>query len=162
MDGARTRQRMRAALEARDHAALVSLFAPDVVLHSPIISSAFEGREAVGDLYAVVIDRIRDYRYTREFEADGAQFLMVAGKLRRVRFENMIILRVNDEGLIYDITLIIRPLAGVIAFLVELGGPLARRKSRRHGLAMRLLAQPLPIVGKMVEWLAPRMTRLRA
>lgn len=160
-DGATARQRMRAALEARDHAAFESLLAPNVVLHSPIIGSAFEGRAAVSDLYAVVIDRIRDYRYTREFEANGEQFLMVEGTLRGVRFEDMIILRVDDEGLIEDITLIIRPLAGVIAFLVTLGGPLARRKSRLHGIAMRLAGAPLPLVGKLVEWLAPKMVALR-
>ena len=127
-DGVVARQRMRAAMEAHDHAALVSLLAPDVVLHSPIISTAFEGREAVSDLYAAIIERFRDYRYTRELEGDGEQLLEMEGTLRGRRLQGMIALRVDDEGLIDDITILIRPLAGVIAFLVELGPPIARRR----------------------------------
>jgi SnoaL-like domain len=156
-DGVVARQRMRAAMEAHDHAAVASLFADDVVLHSPIISSPFVGKRAVSDLYAAIIDRFRDYRYTREMEGDGEQLLAMEGTLRGRPLQGVIALRVNDEGLISEVTVIIRPLAGVIAFLVELGPPLARRKSRLHALVLRLISPPLPLVARLVEWVAPKM-----
>ena len=37
--------RLRAAMEASDHAALMETLAEDVVLRSPIVDVAFEGRE---------------------------------------------------------------------------------------------------------------------
>jgi ketosteroid isomerase-like protein len=45
-----------AAIAARDHAALVETLAADVVLHSAVTATPFEGRETVADIYASVID----------------------------------------------------------------------------------------------------------
>ena len=160
--GRAARDRMRAALEAKDHAALDSLLAPGVVLHSPIISTPFEGKEAVSELYAEVIASYTDYRFVHELEgADGRQHLMAEGTLRGRQLETVVSIEVDDEGLIDDITVLIRPLAGVIAFLVVLGPPLARRRGRLHALAIRLISPPLPLVAALVEWLAPKLVRTR-
>ena len=40
--------RLRAAMEASDHAALMETLAEDVVLRSPIVDVPFEGREEGG------------------------------------------------------------------------------------------------------------------
>lgn len=155
------RQRLRAAMEARDHAAVVSLFAPGIVVRSPIIGmSHFQGRDAVSDLYEAIIEGFADYRYVAEMEGDGQQLLMFAGTLRGKRLEGVDALRVDDEGLISEMTVMIRPLAGVIAFLVEIGPLVARRRSRGRELFMRLIGPPLPLVAALVERLAPRLIDL--
>ena len=154
--------RMRAALEAKDPAALEALLAPDVVLHSPIISTAFEGKPAVSELYAEIIAGYRDYRFIAQLEGDdGRRHLVAEGTLRGRRLETVVAVRENGDGLIDDITVLIRPLAGVIAFLVALGPPLARRRGRLHAIAIRLISPPLPLVAALVEWLAPKLVRTR-
>lgn len=159
--GVLARRRMRAAMEAHDSQALTALMAPDVVLRSPIINTPFEGREAVSELYATIIERFTTYRYTHELEGDGVQMLLASGKLRGVDLTTVVALRVNADGLIEEFTIVIRPLAGVIAFLVELGPPIARRRGRWHALALRLISPPLPLIAKLVDLLAPRLIKLR-
>jgi hypothetical protein len=39
---------LRVGMEARDKVAVRTAFAPDVVLHSPIIAMPFRGRDEVG------------------------------------------------------------------------------------------------------------------
>lgn len=155
------RQRLRAAMEARDHAAVISLLAPDVVVWSPIIGmSRFQGREAVSDLYAAIIEGFADYRYVAEMEGDGRQLLMFEGTLRGKRLQGVDALTVDAEGRIAEMTVMIRPLAGLIAFLVEIGPLIAERRSRARAFVMRLIGPPLPLVAAMVERLAPRLINL--
>lgn len=159
--GVIARQRLRAAMEARDHAAVVALFAPDIVVRSPIIGmSHFSGVAAVSDLYAAIIEGFADYRYTAEMEGDGQQLLMFAGTLRGKHLEGVDALRVDAEGRITEMTVMIRPLAGLIAFLVELGPLIAKRRSRGRALVMRLIGPPLPLIAAMVERVAPRLINL--
>jgi hypothetical protein len=160
--GVIARQRLRAAMEARDHAAVVSLFAPGVVVYSPIIGrAAFRGRDSVADVYAAILEGFADFRYTREMEGwDGEQLLGFEGTLRGTPLQGVDIIRVDDEGLIAEMTVMIRPLAGLIAFLVEIGPLIARRRGRRHALALRLVGPPLPLVARLVEWLSPRLVNL--
>lgn len=152
------RQRLRAAMEARDHAAVVSLLAPGIVLHSPIVGmSHFSGRDAVSDLYEAIIEGFADYRYVAEMEGDGRQLLMFEGTLRGKRLQGIDALTVDAEGRIDEMTVMIRPLAGLIAFLVEIGPLVARRRSRARALLMRAIGPPLPLVAALVERLAPRL-----
>jgi hypothetical protein len=152
---------MRAAMEAKDTAALAELFAPDVVLHSPIIGTAFEGREAVSAAYGAIIENYTDYRYTGELEGDGVQMLMAEGTLRGVDLQTAIALRVNADGLIDDVAVIVRPLAGVLAFLVAVGPPIAERRGPLQALVLRLVSPPLPLTAKLIDFVAPRLAKLR-
>jgi len=154
-------QRLRAAMEARDHAAVVSLLAPDAVLNSPILGTRFEGREALSDLYAGIIEGFTEYRYTHEMEAGGAHLLGFAGTVRGKRVEGIDLIRVDDEGLIVEMTVWLRPLSGLIAFLVGVGPHIARRRGRWQALVLRLASPPLPLVAALVDWLSPRLVRTR-
>jgi hypothetical protein len=155
------RREMRAAMEAKDHAALNELLAPDVVLHSPIIRTAFEGREAVSGVYAAIIENFPDHRYTGELEGDGVQMLMAKGTLRGVDVQTAAALRVNADGLIDDVAVIVRPLAGVVAFVAALGPSLAERRGRAQALVMRLVSPALPQIAKLLDLMAPRLLKLR-
>ena len=154
-------RKLRAAMEAEDHAAVVALFAEDIVLHSPIIGTRFEGKEALSDLYAGIIEGFTDYRYTGEYESGDGNALAFAGTVRGKPLEGVDIVRTNDAGEITEMTVMIRPLSGLIAFLVGVGPHIARRRGRWHALALRLISPPLPLVAALVEWLAPRLVRTR-
>lgn len=154
-------QRLRAAMEAKDHAAVVSLFSPDIVLHSPILGTRFEGAAAVSDLYAGLIEGFTDYRYTRELAGEGEYTLGFEGTVRGKRLEGVDIVRAGDDGLIAEMTIMIRPLSGLIAFLVGIGPHVARRRGRAHALLLRLISPPLPLVAKLVDWVSPKLVTTR-
>jgi hypothetical protein len=148
-------------MEAKDHAAVVALFADDIVLNSPIIGTKFEGREALSDLYAGLIEGFTDYRYTGEYESGDVRVLEFAGTVRGRPLQGVDIVRVNDAGQIAEMTVMIRPLSGLIAFLVGVGPHIARRRGRWHALALRLISPPLPLVAALVDRLSPRLVRTR-
>jgi hypothetical protein len=157
---AETRRRLRAALEASDHAAVVAVFAPDVVLNSPIIGTQFEGRHAVADLMAAVIATFRDIRYTAEGEAEGVQFLNFTARVRGRHVEAVDVIRVDDRGLIGDITVLIRPMASLAAVAAALGPHLAR--GRVTSVLVRLFTVPLAALLAAAEPLIPRLIRTRS
>ena len=153
--------RLREAMQARDHAAVVALFSPDIVLHSPILGVRFEGKGALSDLYAGIIEGFTDYRYTRELEGQGEHLLGFEGTVRGRRVEGVDIVRTGADGLISEMTIMIRPLSGLIAFLVGIGPLIARRRGRGHELALRVLGAPLPLVAALVDLVSPRLVTLR-
>lgn len=155
------RKKMRAAMEAHDHDAVLSLLAPDVVLYSPVIGlGEFRGQKSVGDLYAAIIEGFKDYKYTAEMEGDGKQLLMFCGTLGGKKLEGVDTIIVDDEGRISEMTVMLRPLSGVIAFLVKIGPLIAKRRSPARALILRAIGPPFPLIASMVEFLAPRLINL--
>lgn len=165
--GVLARKGLHEAFETRDHAAAVALFAPGVVLNSPILGTRFEGIEAVGDLYAGIIDalgegRLGDYRITRSTALEGGeQLLGFRATARGTRMEGADIIRVDEQGRVVEMTVWIRPLGGLIAFLVDVGPLIARRKGRFHELALRVIGAPLPLIAWAVNRVAPQLVTLR-
>lgn len=113
----------RAAVEARDLDALVGTLAPDVVLHSPVTFRPYTGREAVGTLLRLIAETFEDMRYTDELRGpDGVEVLVFRARVGDREIEGVDILRPGADGLIADLTAVIRPLSGLAA-LAEAIGP---------------------------------------
>jgi hypothetical protein len=146
-------------MERHDHAAVVASFAPDVVLRSPIIPRHFEGRDAVSDLLAAVMATFDGYRYTAEGDVEGIQMLCFTARVRGVDVEAVDAMRVNDEGLVSEVTVYIRPMAGLAAVAAALGPHLARGPVQR--VVVSALAAPLATLLRLVQPLIPRLIRLR-
>jgi len=161
VDPTETRRRFRAAVEAGDNAAAVATFAPDIVLRSPIIVGQFEGRQAVGDLMAAVIETFEDLHYTAEAAADdGTQILAFSARVRGREIDAVDLVRVNDEGLISEFVVHIRPMAGLAAVAAVLGPRIARGPVSRA--LVRLFATPLAVLLALVDPLVPRLVRARS
>ena len=71
---------LRAAMLARDPAALVATFAPDVVLRSPVTAHPFRGRDEVGELMTELLGALEDLEYTAV--ADGGDVQVLAFRMR--------------------------------------------------------------------------------
>jgi SnoaL-like domain len=111
----------RAAVERWDIEAIRELLAPDVVFHSPVTFHPFIGRETVGDLLGLVADTFEDFRYTDELETDGAHALIFRASVAGKELEGIDLLRVGDDGLIADFTVMLRPLSGLVPFAQAMG-----------------------------------------
>jgi hypothetical protein len=115
----------RAAIEAGDHAGMVAAFAPDAVLRSPVSFKPFEGREAISQLLAILLETFEDFRYTDEFEGEGKAALVFSARVGDRQLEGLDLFRFGPEGEIAELTVMVRPLSAVIALAEAVGPKLA-------------------------------------
>jgi hypothetical protein len=114
-------ERFRAAVEQRDHAAMVECLAPGVVFHSPVTFKPFEGRDAVAVVLGAVLEVFEDFRYTDELAGDGTQALVFEARVGDRQVQGIDLLRVNGDGLIEDFTVMVRPLSAALALRDAMG-----------------------------------------
>jgi hypothetical protein len=126
--GVNAAERFRAAVESMDHAAAVETLAENVVFHSPVTFRAFEGRDATAFVLAAVMRVFSSFRYTDQLEAgDSVHALVFRADVGDREVEGIDLLRVNDDDLVDNFTVFVRPLSGLNALAArmaeELGAP---------------------------------------
>jgi hypothetical protein len=134
-------------MEARDPVAVRAAFAPDVKLSSPILDVPFRGREEVGDLFDVVMSVLGPIEYLAEIPGDP-HVLFFSTDIGGVGLQGVDILRLDESGLVREITVFLRPFPGVAAFLRATGAKLARRRKGPAQAALAAAATP-PLSGMM-------------
>jgi hypothetical protein len=147
-----------AAIAARDHPALVATLAPDVVLHSAVTATPFEGRETVGELYASVIDSFEHVEVVDEFPSGDTYAFFWRGRIEGRFVEGADRLRLAGDGKVREITVVGRPLSGLSTFLTAIGARFARRtRGERVAALLRATALPLPptlgLLDPVTRWL---------
>jgi SnoaL-like domain len=107
----------RAAIEAQDFDAIPALLAQDVVFRSPVVFKPYHGREAVGMLLAAVSRVFEDFRYEREISAPDARdhALVFSARVGDRELQGCDFLHTNEDGLIDDFCVMVRPLSGTLA-----------------------------------------------
>jgi hypothetical protein len=116
----------RAAVERGDIDGVRELLAEDIVFHSPATFHPFVGRETVMRLLGIVAGTFEDLRYTDELEAaDGARALIFRAAIGGREIEGLDLLRFDDDGLIADFTVMLRPLSGLVPFAQAVGEKVA-------------------------------------
>jgi hypothetical protein len=116
-----TPSRFRAAVESGDVGAATALLAPDIVFHSPVTFHPFLGRDTVTKLLALVADTFEDFRYTDELGSGDTHALIFRASVEGRELEGIDLLRMDDEGLIADFTVMIRPVSGLMPFAQAMG-----------------------------------------
>jgi hypothetical protein len=160
----KTNQPMRrhpfpAAPQARDHRALVDTLAPDVVLHSAVTQSTFDGRETVGEVYAAVIDSFEEVEIVDEFSSESTHAFFWRGRIDGRFVEGADRLRLDGAGKVREITVVGRPLSGLATFLTGIGARFAhRRRGPAVATMLRTTARPLApmfaTLDPVTRWLA--------
>ncbi|GJF14312.1 membrane protein [Mycolicibacterium cyprinidarum] len=118
----------RKAVEAHDEAAIEALLADDVVFTSPVAFKPYPGKPITAAILRGVMRVFVDFRYIREIaDANGRDYALVfeatvAGK----RITGCDFLHVNDEGLIDDFMVMVRPLSGATALADAMGAQFDR------------------------------------
>lgn len=117
----------RAAVEARDIDAAIALLAEDVVFRSPVVFTPYRGREAVGMILRAVIEVFEDFRYVREISAPGAadHALVFQTRIGDKQLEGSDFLHQAPDGTIDELTVMVRPLHGVLALADAMKAKLA-------------------------------------
>ncbi len=100
----------RAAAEAGDHEALVAAIAPGARFHTPVYHHALEDPEMISTLLRVLLETFEDFHYTDELSGDDAHALVFRTRVGDYELQGIDLLRFDDDGLIRDFTVLIRPL----------------------------------------------------
>ena len=98
---------------------------PDVVFHSPAVFKPYEGREATMRLLRHVLDVLQDFRYLDELSGDRCEGLVFAARVGDKTLEGWDYLKLDGDGLITELTVMVRPLSGLIALAQAMGERLA-------------------------------------
>lgn len=121
----------RSAVEAHDLERLMETFADDAVLHSPITFSPFEGKTAIRQLLAIILEVFEDFHYTDELRGpDGTTVLVFRTRVAGRDVEGIDLLRFDAAGRVRDLTVMVRPRSGMEALLAQVGPRLAAAVAR--------------------------------
>ncbi|MBZ6477658.1 nuclear transport factor 2 family protein [Streptomyces griseocarneus] len=120
-----TAARFRAAVEARDLAALDDLFTEDIRFYSPVKFTPFEGRPMVLGLLNVLLRTFEDFRYVGGFEGtaetstDGddapSEILLFRAGVGGKQIHGIDMLQFDEAGRIKEFTVMVRPQSAVQA-----------------------------------------------
>jgi hypothetical protein len=111
-----TAVRFREAVERQDVQAARELLAAEIVFHSPVTFHPFIGRDTVTRLLGEVAQVFEDFRYTDELDVEGAHALIFRARVGERELEGIDLLRLDEDGLIADFTVMLRPLSGLVPF----------------------------------------------
>ena len=111
----------RAAVEARDVAAMQACLAPDVVFRSPVAHKPYAGRAITGAILAHVIEVLQDFRYVRELEDATGHALVFEATVEGLDITGCDFLVLDDDGLITDFMVMVRPLKAAQALAEQMG-----------------------------------------
>jgi hypothetical protein len=111
----------RQAVEAGDIDAAVACLAPGVTFNSPVAHRPFEGSETVGAVLRAVFETFEDFEYTDELSDGNTHALVFRARVGDKRLQGLDLLRLNDDGLIEDFTVMVRPASGLMALGAAMG-----------------------------------------
>lgn len=106
----------RTAVELHDRELIRATLAPDVVVHSPVTARPFQGRDVVTELICAARAGVHGFEYTDEVLAEGMAGLIFRGRIKGRPAEGMDLVRLTGSGLVFDLTVMIRPLFAAGAF----------------------------------------------
>ena len=151
---------LRAAMEARNLAAVVDAFAPDAVFRSPLTTRlTFVGHEQIGALVQVLFEVFEDLRYTDEAGHGTTGFLAWRARMGGEPIEGTDLMRLGPDGKIEDFTVFFRPLPAAALALRLIGAGLARRKSHARAAVVSGLAGPLAVLTRAGDPIGVRLIR---
>lgn len=125
----------REAVEAGDLAALDTLLADEVTFTSPVAFKPYEGKPITAAILRGVFRVFEDFHYVREISsADGRDHaLMFEASVDGKSVHGCDFLHLDDNGLIDDFVVMVRPLSGANALAAAMGAQFDRITAEAMG-----------------------------
>lgn len=111
----------RRAAESKDFSAAEKLFSPQVVFRSPAVFKPYAGLDALGVILTNVAAVFEDFRYVDQVETGDTAVLVFEARVGERELNGVDILRFGADGLIAELTVMVRPLSGLQALVEEMG-----------------------------------------
>ncbi|MFI5933888.1 nuclear transport factor 2 family protein [Actinoplanes sp. NPDC051494] len=120
----------REAVEARDIDAIAATLAGTVVFRSPVAFRPYEGRAITTAILSGVLRVFEDFRYVRELSGDNGRehALVFETRVGDVRVDGCDFLHLDENGLIDELTVMVRPLSAAQALAEAMAAQFERIK----------------------------------
>lgn len=115
----------KAAVESGDSEAMAAALSPAVSFKSPAVHKPYEGREATMMVLAAVGTVFEDFEYRGRFASDDGEILLFSARVGDRDLDGVDILRFGEDGLVSELTVMIRPYSGLTAVLEAMARALA-------------------------------------
>jgi hypothetical protein len=116
----------REAVEAQDSEAMAALLADDVTFTSPVAFRPYEGKAITSAILRGVLRVFSDFTYVREIENGRDHALIFTAKVGDVSINGCDFLRYNEDGLVEDFMVMVRPLSAAKALSDAMGAQFPR------------------------------------
>lgn len=118
----------RTAVEEYDSAAIEAMLAENVVFTSPVAFKPYPGKAITAAILRGVLRVFKDFRYVREIAgADGRDHALVfTATVNGKQVNGCDFLHFDDNGLIDDFMVMVRPLSGANALAEAMGAEFER------------------------------------
>ncbi|MCO5316661.1 MAG: nuclear transport factor 2 family protein [Solirubrobacterales bacterium] len=113
----------RQMAEAKDIEGGRQLFREDVVFRSPFVHKPYDGIDAAAFLLGQVVQVFENFRYIAQVETGDTAVLQFEARVGDRELQGVDILRFDEDGLISEMTVMVRPMSG----LQKLGEEMGRR-----------------------------------
>jgi hypothetical protein len=114
----------REAVEAGDVAAMAAALDPEVTFRSPVVFRPYEGRDAVMQLLSFVAQVFEDFRYVDELSGEASTCLVFRARVGDRDLEGIDYLRLGPDGLVTELTVMVRPYSAATALRDAMGAKL--------------------------------------
>ncbi len=119
----------RSAAEAKDVELMTETLREDVVLHSPILFRGFQGRDVVVQVLQFVAMTLEEFAYVDDVSEGDTVFLRFKAKVGERELEGIDVLKLDEDGLVADLTVFMRPLSAITAFNERMSAHFASAQS---------------------------------
>ena len=118
-----TINRWHKMVASKDIAALHEIIHPDAMFRSPVAHTPYKGRDALVLALSTVINVFEDFTYHREFFTDDGKnaTLEFSAHVGGKQLKGVDLIKFNDDGLIVEFEVMIRPASGLMALGEEMG-----------------------------------------
>src|SRR5918994_5811168 len=114
----------REAVEKGESDRVLATLAPDITMNNPVTFRPFEGRETLAYVVPRLLEVWQDLRYIAELRGDGLVGLVFDARAGTRDVRGIDLLRFDEDGLISEITVMVRPLTGLQALAEEMDAAL--------------------------------------
>lgn len=111
----------REAIESWDFDAVERLLADDVVFTSPVAFKPYPGKAITAAILRGVSRVFTDFHYLREINDEPHSALIFQANVGDVTLNGCDFITVNDDGLISELTVMVRPLKAAQALAEAMG-----------------------------------------
>ena len=125
----------RAAVEARDTAAIEAMLAENVVFTSPVAFKPYPGKAVTAAILRGVLRVFEDFRYVREIAGAGGRdhALVFTATVNGKQVNGCDFLHFDDDGRIDDFMVMVRPLSGAQALAEAMAAEFAQISAEASG-----------------------------